>query len=95
MWTGVRAPILEWPPPSTLAAALLENTIRTLLEAPESGEGAPTLAHIEHLLTSGYARAMELPGADRQELSGLRDLCLSRAGDGGSTRVDTAHLVRG
>jgi hypothetical protein len=41
---------------------LIENTIRTLLEAPEVGDDAPALAHIEHLLTSGYARAMEIEG---------------------------------
>ncbi|HYY02566.1 MAG TPA: hypothetical protein VE736_01650 [Gaiellaceae bacterium] len=39
---------------------MIENDIRTLLESPSSGEEAPTLVHIEHALTTGYARAMAL-----------------------------------
>jgi hypothetical protein len=41
---------------------MIENHIRTLLDAPEAGDGAPTLAHIEDLLTAGYARAMAIEG---------------------------------
>ena len=67
--------------PSTLAAALIENSIRTLLEAPESGEGAPTLAHIEHLLTSGYARAMELEGEQWRLQKRIVDVALRLADD--------------
>jgi hypothetical protein len=43
-----------------MPAAVIENDIRLLLESPTSGEEAPTLAHIEHALTTGYARAMAL-----------------------------------
>jgi hypothetical protein len=43
-----------------MVAAVIENDIRTLLESPSSGEEAPTLVHIEHALTTGYARAMAL-----------------------------------
>jgi hypothetical protein len=42
--------------------AMIENRIRTLLDAPEAGEGAPTLASMEDLLTSAYARAMAIEG---------------------------------
>src|SRR5256714_10138685 len=34
--------------------------IRNLHEAPPTGDRAPTLDHIEHTLTSGYARALAL-----------------------------------
>src|SRR6185437_3695079 len=37
-----------------------DDDIRSLLEAPSSGEEAPTLDHIEHTLTAGYARALAL-----------------------------------
>jgi hypothetical protein len=39
---------------------VIENSIRSVLEAPEAGVGAPTLDDIEYLLTSGYARAMSI-----------------------------------
>ena len=41
---------------------MIENRIRILLDAPEAGEGAPTLANMEDLLTSAYARAMAIEG---------------------------------
>jgi len=37
-----------------------DDDIRSLLEAPSSGEEAPTLDYIEHTLTAGYARALAL-----------------------------------
>jgi ABC-type phosphate transport system auxiliary subunit len=39
---------------------MINDDIRSLLEAPSSGEEAPTLDHIEDTLTSGYARALAL-----------------------------------
>lgn len=39
---------------------MIHDDIRTLLEAPASGDTAPTLDHIEHTLTEGYARALAL-----------------------------------
>ena len=39
---------------------MIHDDIRSLLEAPPSGEAAPSLAHIEHTLTEGYARALAL-----------------------------------
>jgi len=39
---------------------MIHDDIRSLLEAPSSGEEAPTLDHIEHTLTAGYARALAL-----------------------------------
>jgi hypothetical protein len=60
---------------------LIENTIQTLLDAPESGEGAPTLAHIEQLLTSGYARAMALEGEQTRLRQRIVDVALRLADD--------------
>jgi len=39
---------------------MIHDEIRTLLDAPPSGEDAPSLDHIEHTLTAGYARALAL-----------------------------------
>jgi hypothetical protein len=39
--------------------AVLQH-IEDLLSAPASGAGAPTLEHIEHTLTEGYAQALAL-----------------------------------
>jgi len=46
---------------------MIQTEIRILLEAPRTGEGAPTLAQLEDALTSGYARAMALD-AERSRL---------------------------
>jgi hypothetical protein len=39
---------------------MIHDDIRSLLEAPSSGEEAPSLDSIEHTLTAGYARALAL-----------------------------------
>jgi hypothetical protein len=39
---------------------MIHDEIRHLLEAPPTGEDAPSLGHIEHTLTAGYARALAL-----------------------------------
>jgi uncharacterized membrane protein len=39
---------------------MIHEDIRNLLDAPPTGDEAPTLDHIEHTLTSGYARALAL-----------------------------------
>jgi len=39
---------------------MIHEEIRNLLEAPPTGENAPSLDHIEHTLTAGYARALAL-----------------------------------
>src|SRR5436190_795062 len=58
---------------------MIENSIRTVLEAPEAGEGAPTPAHIEHLLTSGYARAMAIEGEQWRLQRRIVDVALQLA----------------
>jgi hypothetical protein len=71
-------PILEWPPWRP-GRTVIEQTIRTLLEAPEAGDGAPTPAHIEHLLTTGYARAMALEGEQWRLQRRIVDVALELA----------------
>jgi len=39
---------------------VIHDDIRSLLAAPPTGDDAPTLSHIEHILTDGYARALAL-----------------------------------
>ena len=39
---------------------MIHDDIRSLLEAPPTGEEAPTLDHIEDTLTAGYARALAI-----------------------------------
>ena len=39
---------------------MIHDEIRSLLDAPSIGSGAPTLAAIEHTLTAGYAEALAL-----------------------------------
>jgi hypothetical protein len=39
---------------------MIQDEIRTLLDAPAGGNAAPTLGDIEHTLTAGYARALAL-----------------------------------
>jgi hypothetical protein len=40
--------------------AMIQDDIRSLLDAPPIGDDAPSLDSIEHTLTSGYARALAL-----------------------------------
>ncbi|MEN3342398.1 MAG: hypothetical protein V7644_1802 [Actinomycetota bacterium] len=40
----------------------MRQRIQQLLSAPKSGADAPTLAHLEHTLTDGYALALALDG---------------------------------
>ncbi|TMK61845.1 MAG: hypothetical protein E6G60_10205 [Actinobacteria bacterium] len=58
---------------------MIENHIRTLLDAPEAGEGAPTLAHIEEMLTAGYARAMAIEGEQWRLQRRIVDIALRLA----------------
>jgi hypothetical protein len=39
---------------------MIDDEIRSLLDAPPTGEDAPSLDAIEHTLTSGYASALAL-----------------------------------
>jgi hypothetical protein len=60
---------------------MIESDIRLLLAAPAVGEGAPSLAAIEHTLTAGYARAMALEAEQRRLRRKLTDLAVSAAAE--------------
>jgi hypothetical protein len=59
---------------------MINDDIRSLLEAPSSGEDAPTLDHIEDTLTAGYARALALE-ADRWKVERQIADVAARLGD--------------
>jgi hypothetical protein len=46
---------------------MIQDEIRSLLDAPPTGDDAPSLDDIEHTLTSGYATALALE-AERRRL---------------------------
>ena len=80
-WGGPLCPTLAHCPTLADPGAMIENHIRTLLDAPEAGDGAPTLAHIEELLTAGYARAMEIEGEQWRLQRRLVDVAMRLADD--------------
>jgi ABC-type phosphate transport system auxiliary subunit len=59
---------------------MIHDDIRILLEAPPTGEEAPTLDYIEHTLTAGYARALALE-AERWRLERKIAEVAARLGD--------------
>ena len=71
---------------------MIHDDIRTLLDAPPTGAGAPSLDHIEHTLTSGYARALALEAERRRIERRLADVA-ARLGDE-TTDEDAAELSR-
>src|SRR5947208_10109787 len=58
------------------APLMIHEDIRHLLDAPPTGDEAPTLDHIEHTLTSGYARALALEAEHRRLERKIADLAL-------------------
>jgi hypothetical protein len=86
-------------PGSILDAALLAGTpmiqteIRILLDAPRTGEGAPTLARLEDSLTSGYAHAMALD-AERSRLQRrLAKVAAELEAGGGTSALELKRLA--
>lgn len=62
---------------------MIQEEIKSLLEAPPAGEDAPTLHDIEDKLTAGYARALALE-AERWRLERRIAEVAARLGDGSS-----------
>jgi hypothetical protein len=74
---------------------MIQDDIRTLLEAPPVGTGAPSLESIEHTLTTGYARALALE-AERSRLERriVEVAGRSRNGTGDDAAAELARLGR-
>src|SRR5205809_6795997 len=66
--------------PSNPGDAMIQDEIRTILDAPPSGEKAPSLDDIEHTLTAGYASALALE-AERWRLERKIAEVAARLGD--------------
>ena len=65
---------------------MIHDEIRTLLDAPPSGEDAPSLDHLEHTLTAGYATALALE-AERWRLERkIAEVAASLPDGGGEPR---------
>ena len=73
-------------------AAMIHDDIRSLLEAPSTGDDAPSLHHIEHTLTEGYARALALEAERWRVERQLADVA-ARLGDE-VTDEDASELAR-
>jgi hypothetical protein len=78
--------------PSILSAEMIHDDIRSLLEAPPTGDEAPSLSNIEHTLTEGYARALALE-AERWRIERRIADVATRLGNE-VTDEDAAELAR-
>jgi hypothetical protein len=66
---------------------MIQDEIRSLLDAPQRGADAPTLDDIEHTLTAGYAKALALE-AERRRLERRISEVASELGEEGA---DESH----
>ncbi|HEX6663262.1 MAG TPA: hypothetical protein VF025_06265 [Gaiellaceae bacterium] len=76
---------------------MIHDEIRNLLDAPPSGDKAPSLGDIEDALTVGYARALALDGERRQLEKKIADVVAhlsERSGNGGGSESELATLGR-
>jgi hypothetical protein len=70
---------------------MIHEEILTLLDAPPTGEDAPSLDAIEHTLTAGYARALALE-AERWRLERKIADVAAHIGDGGDEQSELVTL---
>lgn len=61
---------------------MIENDIRSLLNAPPDGVDAPSLELLEHTLTAGYARAMALEAEQSRLQRRIADMAMQFARGG-------------
>ena len=71
---------------------MIHDDIRDLLDAPNTGAGAPSLAHLEHTLTSGYARALALEAERLRIERRLADIAARLTKE--TTQEDASELAR-
>lgn len=71
---------------------MIHDDIRSLLDAPPTGDDAPSLDRIEHTLTAGYARALALE-AERWRIERKIAVVAARLGDE-VTDEDASELAR-
>jgi hypothetical protein len=71
---------------------MIQDQIRTLLDAPPTGDDAPSLDALEHTLTDGYASALALE-AERRRLERRITGVAARLGDE-VTDEDASELAR-
>jgi len=68
-----------------VALPMIQEEIRTLLDAPPVGEDAPSIDAVEHTLTAGYARALALE-AERWRLERRIAEVASKLAEAGESR---------
>ncbi len=71
----------------------LMDEIRSLLDAPPEGEADPYLERVEHTLTAGYVRALELE-AERWRIERRIGLVVAALGDEGRLEPKAEELRR-
>ena len=90
MKPGRRGLILEPTDPLT-AALMIQDQIRSILDAPRTGAHAPSLDEIEETLTAGYANALRLE-AERLKIE-RKIAAVAAALDAEAERPSTAELA--
>ena len=65
---------------------MIETEIRTLLDAPASGAGAPPLSRVEDTLTAGYAHALALEAEGRRLERRIAEVAAELGDDEGPLR---------
>ncbi len=76
---------------------MTHDDIRSLLEAPQVGDEAPSLGDIEEALTIGYARALALDAERRQLEKKIKEVVAhlhQRSGTNGTSESELATLGR-
>ena len=72
---------------------MIHDEILTMLDAPPTGEAAPSLDDVEHTLTAGYAEALALE-AERWRLERSLAGAAARLGEHPTGEPDVAELGR-
>ena len=87
----IRRRILVQTDESRPSPPMIQDDIRDLLDAPNTGADAPSLAHLEHTLTSGYASALALEAERLRIERRLADIATRIADE--ASEEDAAELA--